>query len=94
MRYPNLPENQQILQRLIDQLNQNEAFWRSLEPHRRARRKILRRLTKDQLHALDLLEFAALQPGDDCVGVQVGRRGIQTARSGLPTEAFGSDNHF
>jgi hypothetical protein len=69
MQYPNLPQPQQSCQRLIDQFNQDEAFWRSLERRRRARRKILRGLKKEQHHALDLLEFASLRPADDCVGV-------------------------
>ena len=66
-RYPNLPQNQQNVQRLIDQFNQDEAFWQSLEVRRHARRKILPRL-KEQHQALDLLEFTALRPADDCVG--------------------------
>jgi len=67
----NIPWSQQNVQRLADQFNQDEAFWRSLEPGRRLRRKLLRGLGEKRRSALDLLEFAALRPPDDCVGVWV-----------------------
>jgi hypothetical protein len=70
-RYPNLPRNQRDIQPLVDQFNADEAHWRGLEPRRRLRRKILRRLKKKEHRALDLLEFAKLRPAGDCVGRRV-----------------------
>lgn len=67
MNYPNLPGSQRDSQRLVDQFNADEAHWRSLEPRRRLRRKILRRLKKEEHRALDLLEFSKLRPADDCI---------------------------
>lgn len=67
MNYPNLPRNQHDIQRLVDQFNADEAHWRSLEPRRRLRRRILRRLKKKEHRALDLLEFPRLRPADDCI---------------------------
>jgi hypothetical protein len=66
--YYNLFPRQRDLQRLIDEFNADEAVWRSLEPRRKLRRKILRRLTEKQHDALDLLEFAAKRPLEDCIG--------------------------
>ena len=71
LSHPNLPDRQQSLQRLIDQFNTDEAFWQRLEERRQLRRKALRRLTKKQRHALDLLEFTRLRPLDDCIGFEV-----------------------
>src|SRR5437867_3068261 len=56
LSYPNLAPYQRDTQRGVDDFNADEAHWRSLEPRRRLRRKILRR-TKKQREALDQLEF-------------------------------------
>ena len=66
--YYNLPSPQRELQRLVEQFNDDEALWRSLGRNRRARRKLLKKLTKLQHTTLDLLEFAAARPQDDCIG--------------------------
>jgi hypothetical protein len=67
--YYNLPPGQRPTQRLVDQFNADEALWRKLEPRRRARRKLLRRLvSRKTLKQLDLLEFAHERPPLDCIG--------------------------
>jgi len=67
--YYNLPPQQRMLQRSVDQWNADEALWRRLASRRRLRRKLLCGLSKNQLHELDLREHAANRPPDDCVGV-------------------------
>lgn len=66
LRYPSLPPHQQDTQLRVDAFNVDETHWRSLEPRRRLRRKILR-LTKKQHGALDRLEFAVTRLPDDCI---------------------------
>jgi hypothetical protein len=66
--YYNLPPEQRMTQRLVDQFNADERLWKKLEPRRRLRRKILRRLPRKQLKELDLAEFASNKPPQECVG--------------------------
>ena len=67
--YYNLPSEQRLAQRLIDQFNADERLWEKLEPRRRARRKLLRKvLPAKELKKLDLLEFANAHPPLDCIG--------------------------
>ncbi|HCA81109.1 MAG TPA: hypothetical protein DEP53_15370 [Bacteroidetes bacterium] len=63
------------VQRLVDQFNHDEMIWRSLEPRRPVRRKMLRRSGQELHQALDLLEFDALRPVDDCVGTRLAGQG-------------------
>ena len=69
--HPHLPDAQQFLQRLADKFNADEALWQKIEQQRLLRRKTLRRLTKKQRGALDLLEFTLSRPPDDCIGFEV-----------------------
>ena len=67
--YNNLPPEQRASQRLVDQFNADERLWKKLEPRRRARRKLLRRLlSRKALKTLDLEEFASARPPQDCIG--------------------------
>jgi transposase InsO family protein len=67
--YYNLPPEQRRMQRLVDQFNKDEQLWKKLEPHRRFRRKVLRRvLSTKMLKKLDLREFARKRPPQDCIG--------------------------
>ena len=64
----NLPPEQRLTQRLVDQFNADERLWRKLEPRRRARRKLLSHLPEKQLKKLDLDEFARERPPLECGG--------------------------
>ena len=66
--YYNLPVEQRPLQSLVDLFNSDEALWQKLETHRQMRRKLFKKLTKKQHKALNLLEFTATRPLDDCIG--------------------------
>ena len=66
--YYNLPGEQRLLQRLVDQFNSDEELWKKLKPRRRFRRKLPRRvLSEGQIKRLDLLEFARERPPEDCI---------------------------
>ena len=69
--YYNLPPEQRATQRLVDQFNADERLWRKLEPRRRARRKLLPRLSKNKLKRLDVLEFARARPPQECIGQRI-----------------------
>jgi hypothetical protein len=69
--FHNLPSEQRATQRLVDQFNADERLWKSLDPSRRARRKIRPRLSRRQIKTLDLLEFAKARPPQDCIGQEV-----------------------
>ena len=66
--YYNLPPEQRMTQRLVDQFNADERLWKKLEPKRRARRKLRPRPSRKALKNLDLLDFAKARPPQDCVG--------------------------
>ena len=73
-RYSNIPDHQEQTQRIVDQFNRDEAFWRSREPHRRSRRRRRRGLGAKAQYAIELLEFASLRPPEDCIGIPVRKR--------------------
>jgi hypothetical protein len=66
--YGNLPRDQWRVRQLADQFNAEEQLWRSLRTRRRLRRKLLRHLSARHRKRLDLLEFAAARPLQDCMG--------------------------
>ena len=66
--YFNLPPEQRMTQRFVDQFNADERLWRKLEPKRRARHTVRPRLARKKLKELDLLEFAKARPPLECVG--------------------------
>lgn len=65
--YYNLPPEQRMTQRLVDQFNSDEQLWKKLEPRRRARRKLRPRLSKKNLKKLDLAEFAKARLPQECI---------------------------
>ena len=69
--YYNLPPEQRLTQRHVDQFNADEALWRKLDLCRRARRKDRPRLSRRKLKKADLLEFAKARPPQDCIGQRV-----------------------
>jgi hypothetical protein len=66
--YYNLPLEQRMTQRLVDQFNADERLWKKLAPCRKARRKLRPRPSRKKLKKLDLLEFAKARPLLECVG--------------------------
>jgi len=66
--YYNLPPEQRMTQRLVDQFNAEARLWKKLEPKRRVRRKVRPRLSRRKLKRLDLLEFAKARPPQECIG--------------------------
>jgi hypothetical protein len=67
--YYNLPPEQRRTQRLVDQNNADAQLWRKLAPKRRRRRRLLRGvLSRKRLKKLDLEEFAAARPPQNCIG--------------------------
>jgi len=69
--YHNLPREQRVTQRLVDQFNADERLWEKLEPKRRLRRKLRPRLSRKKLKKLDLLEFEKARPPKECVGTWI-----------------------
>jgi hypothetical protein len=70
MKYYNLFQQQWYTQNLVDAFNADEVLWYELE----AQRKLLRRLcslTEEEYKTLDLLEFEAMRPPDDCIGIPI-----------------------
>jgi hypothetical protein len=70
--YFNLPPEQRMTQRLVEQFNADERLWQKLEPRRRLRRKLRPRLGKKKLKKIDLAEFARMRPPQECVGQWIG----------------------
>jgi hypothetical protein len=66
--YGNLPRPQRHVQRLVAEFNADERLWRYLEGKRRLRRRLYPRMSAKLRKQLDLLEFAAARPLQDCVG--------------------------
>ena len=67
--YYNLPPEQRVTQRMVDQDNADARLWNKLVPRRRARRKLLGGLlSRGNLKRLDLIEFAKARPPQDCIG--------------------------
>ena len=67
MKYWNFFQQQWYTQCLVDAFNADEALWDKLEVRRILRRR-LGSLTEEEYKALDLIEFEAMRPPDDCVG--------------------------
>jgi hypothetical protein len=73
--YDNLPPEKRRLQRLVDHYNADALLWRKLARKRRARRRLLgRALPRKRLKELDLQEFAAARPPQDCIGERIEQR--------------------
>jgi hypothetical protein len=66
--YYNLSPEQRRVQQLAAEFNADEQLWRSLAGKRRLRRKLHPCLSVRIQKQLDLLEFAAMHPAQDCVG--------------------------
>ncbi|MBI2088120.1 MAG: hypothetical protein HYT78_05165 [Deltaproteobacteria bacterium] len=66
--YGNLRRSQRHVQRLVAEFNADERLWRYLEGKRRLRRRLYPRMSAKLRKQLDLLEFTAARPLQDCVG--------------------------
>jgi hypothetical protein len=66
-RYANLSKEQRRVQQIIDQFNADEQLWESLGSKRRRRRKLHPGMPAKVRKQLDLLEFAAARPAQDCI---------------------------
>ncbi len=66
--YANLSKEQRRVQQLVDRFNADERLWLSLESKRRRRQKLHAWLPAKFRKQLDLLEFAAARPTQDCIG--------------------------
>ena len=66
--YSNLPLEQRRAGQLVAEFNADEQLWRSLEGNRRLRRRCFRQVSAKQRKELDLIEFAATRPLQDCIG--------------------------
>jgi hypothetical protein len=67
MKYCSLFHQQWYTQNLVDTFNADEALWDELKARRKLRRTLCS-LTEEEYKALDLLEFEAMHPPDDCIG--------------------------
>lgn len=68
--YYNLFQQQWYTQSLIDAFNADEAMWYELEARRKLRRTLCS-LAEEEYKALDLLEYEAMRPLDDCIGIPI-----------------------
>ena len=66
--YSNLPLEQRRAGQLVAEFNADAQLWRSLAGNRRLRRKLHPRLSVRIQKQLDLIEFSAMRPLQDCVG--------------------------
>lgn len=66
--FDHLPPEQRRAQEIVAQFNADEQLWRNLESSRRLRRRLRPRMSAKLRKQLDLLEFAATCPPQDCVG--------------------------
>jgi hypothetical protein len=73
--YVNLSREQWRVQQIVDRFNADERLWSSLEPKRRRRCKLHPRISAEFRRQLDLLEFAAARPAQDCIGFFQGKGG-------------------
>jgi hypothetical protein len=71
--YSNLPPDQRLTQKCVDQFNADERLWKQLASSRKLRRKLLRGWSKAKLKQLDLVEFSDARPPEDCIGKLVAR---------------------
>jgi hypothetical protein len=72
-RCANLSREQRRVQQIIDQFNADEQLWASLGSKRRRRRKLHPGMPAKVRKQLDLLEFAAARPTQDCIGFPQGK---------------------
>jgi len=70
MKYWNLFQHQWYSQYLVDAFNADEMLWNKLEIKRKLRRRVCS-LTNEEYWTLDLLEFEAMRPLDDCIGTPI-----------------------
>jgi hypothetical protein len=68
MKYWNLFQQQWYIQDLVEAFNADEALWNELEIRRKLRRRVCS-LREKEYKVLDLLEFEAMRPQDDCIGI-------------------------
>ena len=66
--YVNLSREQRRVQQIVEQFNADEQLWSSLAGKRRGRRKLHPNMPGKLRKQLDLLEFAAARPAQDCIG--------------------------
>lgn len=66
--YVNLSREQRRVQQIVDQFNADEQLWSSLAGKRRGRRKLHPNMPGKLRKQLELLEFAAMHPPQDCIG--------------------------
>jgi hypothetical protein len=67
--YVSVSREQRRAQEIVNRFNADEYLWSSLESKRRRRRKLHRRMPAELRKQLDLLEFAAARPPQDCIGL-------------------------
>ncbi len=66
--YLNLSREQIRVRQIVDQFNADERLWSKLASKRRCRRKLAPKMPAKFRKQLDLLEFAATRPPQDCIG--------------------------
>ena len=66
--YNNVPSQQRLTQRLVDEFNADEQMWQSLEWERVQHRWLQPHLSAKRHRLLDLLEFDKARPPQDCIG--------------------------
>jgi hypothetical protein len=77
----NIPAEQRRVQQLVTQFNAEEEVWLRLKDNRRLRRRLCPDLSEKNHRQLDLLEYAAAQPPQDCIGFHFSRK---EHKPGLP----------
>ncbi len=70
MKYWNLFQQQWYTQNLVDAFNADGVLWNELETRRKLRRRKCS-LGEEEHETLDLLEFEAMRPLDDCIGITI-----------------------
>lgn len=68
--YINIPDNQRFIQNSADVFNSDEILWNKLEMSRKRRRKKTN-ISEEHHKILDILEFEARRPPDDCIGGKI-----------------------
>lgn len=64
----NIPLEQRGVQQLVAQFNAEEQLWQQLGNNRRRRRKLCPQMPTELQRQLDLPDFVAARPAQDCVG--------------------------
>jgi hypothetical protein len=73
--YTNVPDSQQFTRHIVDIFNRDEMLWKKLEKSRKRRRKKMN-ISEERHRLLDILEFEAKRPPDDCIGRKIGNTEI------------------